>query len=433
MSTQIAVKEFDVSLGLNPAQVLGQNSNRKYLQIQCLGPGSLKVKFDNDFIPPYNSIQTITFPRIPTTGSAQLMQGAVLLATITPATTAAALSTAINTILGAGSVTVTGTIAAGFNIEFTGNALNGIPQVAFTIGTNTLADETTEASAVQNIVWIAKPTSGTYTVSNGTDTTAALPWDTDQDELKAALNALPSINGGISAVTYDVVTGNFSISYGAPLANQPVPLLTVVSSATNTQSLASEVDGLFASPEAFQGTYQLFSNTDVSVELAYNSHAATIQAALSALPSIGAGNVTVTANGVDGHLVDGYTITFGGVLANTVAPTLQVYYWTATPLHPDIYQEPQKRVMPDISMLIKREVLGAGPVNVTASCVVLRAGATPAAVVPVIIQTQLGAIAPNEGIKIASGAMLTMDTAAPIGSVWAAANQANTLATIWVG
>lgn len=70
----------------------------------------------------------------------------------------------------------------------------------------------------------------------------------------------------------------------------------------------------FAATSPTGGTFRIvFSGVtdEITAELAYNANAAAVQAALEALPSIGAGNVTVTG----GPLGSTLTVTFGGDLA----------------------------------------------------------------------------------------------------------------------
>jgi hypothetical protein len=76
------------------------------------------------------------------------------------------------------------------------------------------------------------------------------------------------------------------------------------------------------------GTYTLTwpngeNGPETTTALAYNAAAATIQAALRALPGIGSTGVTVTGTGP-------YTITFGGTLAGTPVPQLVVDATLAT-------------------------------------------------------------------------------------------------------
>lgn len=63
---------------------------------------------------------------------------------------------------------------------------------------------------------------------------------------------------------------------------------------------------------ATAGTFRLAFAGQFTVPIAYNASAATVQAALEAVPSIGAGNVTVTGT---------WTVAFVNALATTPVPT----------------------------------------------------------------------------------------------------------------
>jgi hypothetical protein len=65
------------------------------------------------------------------------------------------------------------------------------------------------------------------------------------------------------------------------------------------------------------GSFTLSYNGQVSGPIAYNASAGAAQAALQAVPTIGAGNATVT-----GGAGAPYTVTFGGLLAATPVPLL---------------------------------------------------------------------------------------------------------------
>jgi len=70
----------------------------------------------------------------------------------------------------------------------------------------------------------------------------------------------------------------------------------------------------FAATSPASGTFRIVYSgvtDEITSALAYNANAATVQAALEALPSIGSGNVTVTG----GPLGSTLTVTFGGDLA----------------------------------------------------------------------------------------------------------------------
>jgi hypothetical protein len=69
------------------------------------------------------------------------------------------------------------------------------------------------------------------------------------------------------------------------------------------------------------GTFRLAYKGQVTSELAYNSSAAAIDAALELLSTIGTGNVTCAA----GPLPTGVTVTFAGALAKKAVPLLTLF------------------------------------------------------------------------------------------------------------
>jgi hypothetical protein len=79
------------------------------------------------------------------------------------------------------------------------------------------------------------------------------------------------------------------------------------------------------------GVYNLYYFGDRADEIAYDASPATVQAALEALPSIGAGNVTVSG-GPGNKLGDNpYIVTFVGALAETNAESLYAESWPLEP------------------------------------------------------------------------------------------------------
>lgn len=79
----------------------------------------------------------------------------------------------------------------------------------------------------------------------------------------------------------------------------------------------SEVQTVTISGGPTGGTFVLDFNGQPTTDLAFNATAASVQTALQALSTIGAGNATVT-----GSAGGPYTITFAGTLANTNVPQL---------------------------------------------------------------------------------------------------------------
>jgi hypothetical protein len=137
--------------------------------------------------------------------------------------------------------------------------------------------------------------------------------------VQSALEALPSIGVGNVSVSGGA-GGPYAVAFTGALAGQNVPQITVDASAltnpgnasastTTHGSRASEVQELDLGA-ATGGTFTLTIGADATIALAFDATTSDVQAALEALPSIGAGNVSV-AGGIGGP----YTVTFAGALA----------------------------------------------------------------------------------------------------------------------
>lgn len=91
----------------------------------------------------------------------------------------------------------------------------------------------------------------------------------------------------------------------------------------------SEVEEL--SVRASGGTFQLYYNGEPTTSLAYNASAAGVQAALEALPTIGAGDVSVSGGPGDATGSTPYTIAFQGALADQSIEQIYVEPSSLTP------------------------------------------------------------------------------------------------------
>lgn len=208
----------------------------------------------------------------------------------------------------------------------------------------------------------SSPTAGTFTLTYGANTTSALAYNASAAQVAAALNALASIvsAGGVtvtaSGATYKVVfddvgvrtaltanVASISPTSGAyistvlegsvsaqaiylfrleampaayveladPLPSAAVVVATVRAGATGV----SEIQTVALSPVPYDGTYTLTVGANETTSLAWNADAATIQAALVALASVGAGNATVSGE------FPAFTVTFAASLGNIAATT----------------------------------------------------------------------------------------------------------------
>lgn len=202
----------------------------------------------------------------------------------------------------------------------------------------------------------AKPTLGTFTITFGANTTAALAYSCTAAALQTALNALASITsaGGVDVTgpdsgPYQVVfrsngaraamTGGADLLYplstiqvyearagdaGTPeiqvivIDRQPAALAQTFSAIaapgitiTTLQNGASgvpEVQRIDLDPTTHGGTFSLTFGANTTVALPYNIKSDDLQLALEALESIGTGNIFVTGS------FPSFVVTFQGDL-----------------------------------------------------------------------------------------------------------------------
>ncbi|WP_417396895.1 hypothetical protein [Gimesia chilikensis] len=180
----------------------------------------------------------------------------------------------------------------------------------------------------QTVTLMGTITGGSFKLTFDGQQTGSIAYNASAATIQTELEGLSNIEVGDVAVTGDD-GGPWTIEFKGLLADTDVALLEVDDSlleATNEQqtiSLASCTGGTFA----------LGFGGDTTDPIAYNASAATIQTELEALPSIGAGNVSVSGAGpwvvefigdlrgtnVDSITVDGSNLT--GVLAATITET----------------------------------------------------------------------------------------------------------------
>lgn len=202
----------------------------------------------------------------------------------------------------------------------------------------------------------AAPTLGTYTLTFGGDTTAAIAYNATAAQVAAALNLLASITsaGGVSVTgpdggPYQIVfgsagaqsalTANADLLYplstiqvyearagasGIPeiqvivLDRQPAALAEsfaalaapgiTVSTLQGGASGIPEIQKIALGPDVHDGTWTLTFNGATTAALDWDIDAADLQTALEALSTITAGDVTVSGQFPD------YILTFGGTL-----------------------------------------------------------------------------------------------------------------------
>ncbi|TWU41720.1 tandem-95 repeat protein [Novipirellula artificiosorum] len=151
------------------------------------------------------------------------------------------------------------------------------------------------------------------------DTTAPIAYDASTLEIRNALTALPSIGFGNVNVTTRPLLGNsvnaVAIEFIGDLAAKDLKPLTV-----DTTALVSDrVDQVTLGGSYTGGTFQLSFGGTATELLNYDTDATIVQAALEALPLIGAGNVVVTGGTLPGTPLN---IRFVGAMLNQNVPPI---------------------------------------------------------------------------------------------------------------
>lgn len=441
MSATVVPVETNFVAQPTGALALAANPARAYLQIQNQSGGVVTYKFGGQFLVPTNAVQHVSFNRVPDGGTWTITFGPNTTTALAATADHAAIQTALEALvsIGAGNITVAGDYTAGFDLTFIG-ALAAMVQPLVVLGGVGLTDSTAASNAVQAINFSTPPTAGAFRLVFGVSTSDPLNFDITAAQLKTALNAMPSINGGVSAVTQDGTTKNFSVTFGnTPLASQALALLDITASTlTGSANLASQVVHIYAAPALaiLSGSYSLSNGTDTTGPLDYNASAATIRAALEALPTIGVGNVTVT-----GHLdlTNGATITYQGALANTVVAPL---YFASNTMRTELADPLASTDLVDIDDDTREVITGVnitttghGVDTVTTTFATMVAGGASAAVSKAVVTTVGGVAVTSDGVDIQVAAGALFDAEVPTSSVYmkSAGANANANVTIYEG
>ncbi len=152
------------------------------------------------------------------------------------------------------------------------------------------------------------PTGGTYTVTVGANTTAAIAYNASAATLAAALNGLASVSdrGSISAA--GVYSASFSLKFAAYAAGSITSSLTVGAAAI-TVTTFNETQMLFriiGLPEPLGaaiigGTFTVTIFGQTTGAIAYNASFATLASAITGLSKVGATGTTVVQPGANGY------------------------------------------------------------------------------------------------------------------------------------
>ncbi len=190
--------------------------------------------------------------------------------------------------------------------------------------------------AIPNVWQITvNQTSGSYTLTFQGQTTIPIAWNATAATVQADLDALSTIGGVGAFVTVTQSSNAYTVTFGGSLTSLYVAPTDLTSSTANViaaqvetgwvtvdtvQTLTLKGFGGFGPPQTFtlsfggQTTGNLANNVPANGGVGAT---ASVQNALEALSSIGAGNVSVS-----GNPGGPYTVTFIGALANTPEPQL---------------------------------------------------------------------------------------------------------------
>jgi autotransporter-associated beta strand protein len=261
----------------------------------------------------------------PTGGSFKLSFAGQTTASLANSANAAQVQAALEGLssIGSGNVNVQGSVAAGFTVTFV-NALGNADYANLTVVSNALTPSTT-ITVSENVAGGAAGT-GTYTLVFNGQTTYPLQWSATPATVQKALEALPTVGKG-NVLVSGTAGGDMTFTFQNFLGNADLPALTsqiyLSSLATmvnftaseTTKGIGDEIQTITFSASPTAGYYVLTYNSSPTVPIAYTADAATVQAALEAIPALGAGNVLVM--GGPGTPVSPLTVRFTGTLAQT--------------------------------------------------------------------------------------------------------------------
>jgi hypothetical protein len=293
---QVSITTTTKTLTATAQEVLAANANRKYLSLHNKGACNILIKYGSDFGGANDEVQIITFTpaAAPSAGAFKISYAGNKTASITYDKVAADIQTALRMVAGCSGVTVDGSFADGFTITFAGaEAQTNVEELLVT--DNTLATDALNVDEVQTLDFSATPTTGTYKLTFGAETTGFLNYNSDAAAVQAALRGLT----GLSAVTVADASEGFGFVVTFAGSHEDADLI-VVDSRTNTLAdetvQSDEIQEIYMNQEPTEGTFKLQYGEpgygEQTSALNYNATAAEVQAALRLLSGI-YGGVTV--------------------------------------------------------------------------------------------------------------------------------------------
>lgn len=272
-------------------------------------------------------VQHIGFSAVPASGTWRLEFGPEETTDLAFNANAVAVAAALNGLVALSGVQVTGNYTAGFDVVFAG-ADSNLPQPTLAL---TNAGQNEIDCIYEDIV----PNMGSFKLSFNAQTTGFLAYNISNADLKTALEGLSTIGVGNVDVVAGIAGEKYRVIFQGALAKQPLAYQLVFSnnSMTAATAVVPTVDTITpgASPNGgtnehqkvvfsqvpTTGNWTLNYNGNTTTSLNYNDPASTVQAALLALPSVGAGNVAVA-----GDYTNGFTVIFQNSLGAQDTPLI---------------------------------------------------------------------------------------------------------------
>ena len=180
-------------------------------------------------------------------------------------------------------------------------------------------------SAVQSLSINGTPTSGSFTLSFGGQTTAAIPFNATPAQVQSALQAISSIGAGnVTCGGGPLPATGVLITFAGTMAFRAQPFISVGANGLNAGAtpsiaqvtagaLASDVQTLSLTNNPTTGTFSLTFSGQTTTAQPFDATAAQVQAALTALSNIGAGNVSCAGGPLPNSNI---AITFSGALSS---------------------------------------------------------------------------------------------------------------------
>jgi hypothetical protein len=293
-----------------------------------------------------SEVQTITLPA-GATGTFTLTFGGETTAPINHNATTGAVETALEALSTISGVTVGGTPGA-WTVAFDGPGLANTDQPSLaangtnltSVGGSVAVDQTVVGGSSnfnerQRVTLPAGTVGGQFALQLGPDVTAAIPANADASAVRAALGALPSVGGtgNVIVTSPNPSGGPWEVEFTAGLAGVNIAPLVAVNSSlvgfasgssavttVNGVTQVNEIQNLTLS-NTTGGTFEMtIDGFTTSPPVPYNASPLTLQNLLTALPSVGPGNISVS--GSPGNWFIEYTGALAGT--NQPFPTLNI-------------------------------------------------------------------------------------------------------------